>query len=138
MYTNAQIYSIQVEEFIHVYSYVCMYVYMCAIYFGGGLIAKSCLTLCNPMDRSPPVSSSHGILGIARIPEWVAISSSRRSSRPRDWTRVSCLAGRFFTTKPLGEPFYILYFTCSEIRISIMWINIIIKLVWGISATKPV
>ena len=34
-----------------------------------------CLTLCKPMDHSPPGSSVHGILQ-ARILEWVAISSS--------------------------------------------------------------
>jgi len=39
------------------------------------------------MDCSPPVSSIHGILQ-ARIFEWVAISSSSRSSWPRDWTHV--------------------------------------------------
>ena len=33
----------------------------------------------------------------ARIQEWIAISFSRRSSRPRDWTRVSCIVGRCFT-----------------------------------------
>ena len=46
--------------------------------------------LCNPMDFTPPGSS---VLGIsqARILEWVAISSSRGSSWPRDWTRVSCI-----------------------------------------------
>ena len=32
----------------------------------------------------------------ARILKWVAISSARGSSQPRDWTRVSCIAGRFF------------------------------------------
>ena len=41
-------------------------------------------------------SSVHGILQ-ARILEWVAISSSRGSSQPRDQTQVSCIAGRFFT-----------------------------------------
>ena len=41
-----------------------------------------CLTLCNPMDCSPPGSSDHGILQ-ARILEWVAISFSRGSSQPR-------------------------------------------------------
>ena len=42
--------------------------------------------------------SIHGILQ-ARILEWVAIIPfSRGSSWPRDWTRVSCIAGRFFTT----------------------------------------
>ena len=50
-------------------------------------------TLCDPKDC---VSSVHGII-LARILEWVAISSSRRSSWPRAWTQVSCIAGRFFT-----------------------------------------
>ena len=59
-------------------------------------VAQSCLTLCNPMDYSPGGSSVHGILQ-ARILEWVAIPFSRGSSRPRDRTRVSCIAGRFFT-----------------------------------------
>ena len=59
------------------------------------LLAQSCLTLCNPMDGSPPGSSIHGILQ-ARILEWVAISFSRRSSRPRDQTQVSRIAGRRF------------------------------------------
>ena len=36
---------------------------------------QSCLTLCDPMDSSPPGSSVHGILQ-ARILEWVAISFS--------------------------------------------------------------
>ena len=49
---------------------------------------KSCPTLCNPMNCSPPGSSVHGILQ-ARILEWVALPSSRASFRPRDWTRVS-------------------------------------------------
>ena len=39
---------------------------------------QSCLTLCNPMDYSPPGSSVHGILQ-ARILEWVAVPSSRGS-----------------------------------------------------------
>ena len=43
----------------------------------------------------PPDSSVHGI-SQARILEWVAISFSRGSSQPRDWTHISCTAGRFF------------------------------------------
>ena len=39
-------------------------------------VAQSCLTLCNPMDCSPPGSSIHGIFQ-ARVLEWVAISFSR-------------------------------------------------------------
>ena len=42
-------------------------------------VAQSCLTLCDPVDCSPPGSSIHGILQ-ARILEWVAISFSRGSS----------------------------------------------------------
>ena len=59
-------------------------------------IAQSCLTLCDPMDCSPPGSSIHGIFQ-ARILEWVAISFSRGSSWPRNWTQVSHIAGRLFT-----------------------------------------
>ena len=50
--------------------------------------AQSCPTLCDPMDRSPPGFSVHGVL-LARILEWVAVPSSKGSSRPRDRTRVS-------------------------------------------------
>ena len=66
------------------------------------LVAGSCLTLCNPVDCSPPGSSVHEILQ-ARIMEWVAIPFSRRSSRPRNRTQVSCTAGRFFITEPPGS-----------------------------------
>ena len=47
------------------------------------LVTQSCLTLCDPMGCSPPGSSVHGILQ-ARILEWVAMSSSRGYSQPRD------------------------------------------------------
>ena len=59
-------------------------------------VTQSCLTLCDPMDCSPTGSSVHGILQV-RILDWVAISFSRVSSQPRDWTQVSCIIGRFFT-----------------------------------------
>ena len=62
----------------------------------------SCLTLGNPMDRSPSGSSVHGI-SQARILEWVAISFSMGSSWPRDWTHISCIAGKFFATEPPGK-----------------------------------
>ena len=58
-------------------------------------VAQSCPTLCDPMDYSLPGSSLHGILQ-ARVLEWVAISSSRGSSQPRDPTRVSCIPGTRF------------------------------------------
>ena len=50
-------------------------------------VAQSCPTLCDPVDRSPPGSSVHGILQV-RVLEWVAISFSRESSPPRDQTQV--------------------------------------------------
>ena len=60
------------------------------------LVTQSCLTLCEPMDRSWPVSSVYGILQ-ERILEWVDIPFSRGSSQPRDQIQVSCTAGRFIT-----------------------------------------
>ena len=59
------------------------------------LTTQSCLTLCNPMDCSPPGFSFHRILQ-ARILEWVTIPFSRGSSQPRGQNWVSCTAGRFF------------------------------------------
>ena len=53
-------------------------------------VTQLCLTLCNRIDCSLPGFSVHWILQ-ARILEWVAISSSRGSSRPRDGTPVMCL-----------------------------------------------
>ena len=59
-------------------------------------VTQSCPTLCNPIDCSLPGSSVHGIFQ-ARVLEWVAISFSRGSSRPRDRTHVSRVVGRRFT-----------------------------------------
>ena len=63
-----------------------------------------CPTLCYAMDCSPPTSFVLVILQ-ARILEWVAVLSSRGVSQPRNWTSVSCIAGRVFTTDPLGKPY---------------------------------
>ena len=81
----------------------------------------------NPMDWSPLGFSTHGICQ-ARILEWVAISSSRGYSKPRDGTRVSCIAGRFFTAQATREvceiycpnllsfhPFYFFFFPSQGI-----------------------
>ena len=56
------------------------------------LVAQFHPTLCNPMEDS----SVHGILQ-SRILKWVNIPFSRGSSRPRDQTQVSYIAGGFFT-----------------------------------------
>ena len=84
-----------VEYKLHIYYVICVCVY-----------AQSCLTLCNPMNCSPPGSSVHGILQ-ARILEWVAISFSRGSSQPRvrhTSLAFPALAGRFFTTVSPRKP----------------------------------
>ena len=64
----------------------------CTLHFTRSVRAQSCPTLCNP-DYSPPGFSVHRILW-ARILEWVAISFSRGSYWPRDWTQVSCIGRR--------------------------------------------
>ena len=56
-------------------------------------LLQSCLPLCDPIDGSPLGSPVPGILQ-ARTLEWVAISSSRGSSQPRDGTHVSCIGRR--------------------------------------------
>ena len=54
------------------------------------------IRLCDTMDCSLPGSSVHGIFQ-PRVLEWVALSFSRGSSRPRDRSRVSHIVGRHFT-----------------------------------------
>ena len=66
------------------------------------LVAQSCLTLCDPMDCSPPGSSVHGILQ-TRILEWVAIPLSVGSFPPRDWTQICYILGRSLPSKPPGN-----------------------------------
>ena len=51
-------------------------------------LPQSCRTLRDPMEYNLPSSSVHGILQ-ARILEWVAIPSNRRSSQPKDRTHIS-------------------------------------------------
>ena len=58
---------------------------------------QSCLTLCCPMDCSPPCSSVHGILQ-ARILKWVAIPFSRDLPNPGIEPTYPTFAGGFFTT----------------------------------------
>ena len=55
------------------------------------LSAQSYLTLCDFIDCNPPGSSVHGTFQ-TRILEQVAISYSRRSFWPRDWTHVFCIS----------------------------------------------
>ena len=71
------------------------------------------------MDCGPPGSSVHGI-SQARIMEWVAISFSRVSSRPRDQTWVSCIAGKFFTLWATREaPHKVVKITGTKSRMAV-------------------
>ena len=96
---------------------------------GGGKSLQSCLLLCYPMDSSLPGFSVPGILQ-AGILEWVAISSSRGSSWPRDQTHVSYVSciGRWvlYHWHHLGSPLLnILMVKCFLINFlgNVSWIQ---------------
>ena len=99
---------------------------------GGGLFAKSCLTVCGPMGCSLPSSSVHGI-SQARILEWVAISFSRGSSPPRDRTCVSFISSRLFTDWATsgGSPtmlcWFLPYTDMNQPRVYILMVVILIS-----------
>ena len=63
----------------------------CVLYYMPACsVAQSCPPLCDPMDCSPLDSFVLRIFQ-ARILQWVAISFSRGSSRPKNWTCISCI-----------------------------------------------
>ena len=72
----------------------------CADFICCCLVTRSCPTLCNPMDCSPP--GSFGIFQASTL-EWVAISYSRGPSQLRIVPTSPILAGGFFTTEPPGK-----------------------------------
>ena len=76
---------------------------------------QSSPTLCDPMDHSPPGSSVHWMLQ-ARILEWVSFPFSRWSSRPRDQTNASSIAGGFFTAEPPGKSLPSLVWMITQMR----------------------
>ena len=71
------------------------------------LVFQSCLTLCDPVDCSPPGSSVHGIF--------------RGSSQPRDWSWVFCVAGRFFTVWVIRDVYWD---TCSSLTLDLDWLRV--------------
>ena len=81
-------------------------------------VAQLYPTLCDPVDCSLPGSSICGALQ-ARILEWVAISFSRGSSRPRDRTQVSLIAGRRFTLWATRALIYNICFSLSDLLHSV-------------------
>ena len=105
-------YNFQYIYVIHTQTYIYVYVSVCVCV----KLLQLCPTLCDSMDYSPPGSS---VLGIsqARIPEWVAISSSRGSSPLRDQTclsSLSCFAGGYFTAEPPGKHIYIYFYNSQQ------------------------
>ena len=67
------------------------------------LASQSCLTLCTPMNCSPPGSSVH-VISQARTLEWVAISFFRGPSQPKDWTRVFHCSQILYHQSHQGNP----------------------------------
>ena len=63
------------------------------------------MTLCDPMDCSPPGSSVHGI-SQAGILAWTAISYSRGLPDPRIEPASPALTGKFFTIALPGKPLH--------------------------------
>ena len=76
------------------------------VYTHASSVAQPCPTLCNLMDCSPSDSSVHGF-SQARILEWAAITSSRWSSWPRDWTSITCISRKSFYHCDTWEDQYI-------------------------------
>ena len=79
-------------------SHLFLYIHLCV----QAKLLQSCMTLWDLRNCNLPGSSVHGILQ-ETILEWVAVSSSRGSSRPRDRTQVSCISGGFFTVWATGN-----------------------------------
>ena len=83
------------------------------------LAAQSCPPLCNPRNSSPPGSSLSPLLSWdfpARSREWVAVSSFRGSSQPRDWTLTpSLLHCRRILYLWATEEAQISYMKCHEL-----------------------
>ena len=73
--------------------------------FHVGKFSHSVLTLCATLWIVAHQTSLTMGFFKARILEWVAISSSRGSSPPRDRTLISCISGGFFTIEPLRKHF---------------------------------
>ena len=82
--------------------------------------------LCHPVNHSPSGYSVYGIFQ-ARTLDWVAILSSRGSSWPKDWTRVSCIsctAGRFFTHWATWEAKYVKFLEPIATNNKAVWFSI--------------
>ena len=117
----------------HVYLLTGSNVYLLIKWKSESELPQSCLTLCNPMDCSLRGSSVHGNFQ-ARVLEWVAISFSRGSSWPRDWTQVSRIAGTRFTIWATREVLFINNLRIFHINVHIFFYYLsIICSIWVMS-----
>ena len=110
-YSTGRISALQLLVCVCVCVCVCVYLWYIFVKLHKPSDSQSCLTFCDTMDCGPPGSSVQGILQ-ARILEWVAISFSRGSSQPRDWTWISCIASRFFIIWDTREALHKLKAAC--------------------------
>ena len=101
-FTHSLISHIQTHT--HAHTYVC-----CC------LVIKSCLTLCDPMNYSPPGFSIHGI-SQARTLEWVAVPFFRESYQPRDQTWISCIGRQILYHWATGKSTHMYTYTQSYIH----------------------
>ena len=83
-------------------------------------VAQACLTLCDPVDCSPPGSSVHGILQ-ARTLEGVAMPSSRGSSQSEIKPRSPTLQADSLPTEPPGKPKVLVCRNPGPIPVPIDW-----------------
>ena len=88
-------------------------------------VAQLCLTLCYPVEYSPPGFSVYGIFQ-ARILEWVGISFSRDLPNPGIDLKSPALTGRFFTAKAPWQPrtnyTYIHTHVCDKLRVILIFV----------------
>ena len=82
-----------------------MYMYFCCV-LESVLVTQSCLTLCNPMDCSPPRSSVHGIL--PEWVEWVEDPSSENLPNPGIKPGYPTLQADSLQSEPPGKPTFLL------------------------------
>ena len=91
------------------------------------LVAKSCLTLCDLMDCSPPGSSVHGIFQ-ARMWKWVAISFSKVSFQPTNRTWGSCIGRLILYHWATRETYIITYRHPKETAVGRIYFGVSVKI----------
>ena len=103
---------------------------MCGVFWRFCSCAQPWLTLCNPVDCSPPGSPVHEIL-LARTKEWVAIYSCRGSSQPR---AGSCALPHWQVgSLPLVPPGKPVRRTCADLVEQVSQLTMCLRLHWSLA-----